>query len=622
MTTQPDGNTVEISHTRAPTLSDINTLTSRSSDYYAAFHAQCSLEEDYYFLRRPVPTRPGHNPVRPATARAIIDVATDHVDVDNLAIDIPLMRRSKARAERLRKFYLAAWDNIKRPVKRTSVKHQNAYGISFKKVMFDPDMWPDAPSPEDFGMVRPDGSTEVLLEDQYKAALKDFYDKRKILFPIRVENANPKELMWDDSRTGMKWTIRSVDMPAESVTERYPEWQTHKSDNAPVSWTEYWDDTWYAYLADNEFIHGPSRHGYGFNPFVAAFPAHSIDWDAGKPEERYKGILSPVHGLLDIEAVIMSQIQSILHVSAWGGLDFQGNSRAAAERDAEEYQMGDVNVLSPGTEVGPSPSPIIPQGLLEQLGEVQNMIEVATFPNVVRGMRPKGVSAGFGLSVLSGQGRLRFQGVADGEARSIEEVNTRFGMLVENRIQGPLTVHGRSEIHDFDETIRPDDIKGYYENVVTLKAEAPEERERESLLAMRLQAAGIISQFEAMRRSGIANPLEEQEQIAMEEVLAQLRPAQVEELQKRLAGTAIEQQQQAARDIPQPGPAGTQFLPGQQQLQRPGETGIQQAANASRAGTPSVYPQGISGLDMLGSQLGMPGGGAVGQPSGGVVPRA
>ena len=55
------------------------------------------------------------------------------------------------------------------------------------------------------------------------------------------------------------------------------------------------------------------------------------------------------------------------------------------------------------------------------------------------------------------------------------------------------------------------------------------------------------------------------------------------------------------------------------QLPRPGEAMIQQGRMASQAGQPSVYPQGMDGVDLLGAQLGGPTGGQVGMPSGQTV---
>ena len=67
------------------------------------------------------------------------------------------------------------------------------------------------------------------------------------------------------------------------------------------------------------------------------------------------------------------------------------------------------------------------------------------------------------------------------------------------------------------------------------------------------------------------------------------------------------------------GALGNQFLPGQAQLQRPGERNIQQGRVATQQGQPSVFPKGMGGMDALGSRIGAAPGGAQGMPSGQTV---
>ena len=133
-----------------PTIDEILSLFRESQLYYGAFHQQCATEEDFYTGRRTVPHPEGIDPVWPSTATAIVNVGTDHVDVNNLAIDIPSSARSRARAERLKKFYQGVWASVKQPVLRTSVRQAFLYGISWLKVMFDPDRWPEAPVLDDY----------------------------------------------------------------------------------------------------------------------------------------------------------------------------------------------------------------------------------------------------------------------------------------------------------------------------------------------------------------------------------------------------------------------------------------------------------------------------------------
>jgi len=225
---------------------------------------------------------------------------------------------------------------------------------------------------------------------------------------------------------------------------------------------------------------------------------------------------------------------------------------------------------------------------------------------------------------MAGMGRLKFQGVADGLRHAIEDVNSKFARLVENKIKGRITVHARTEIHNFDQSIEPDDIKNLYENRVMVKAEAPEEREREGILAMRLHQAGILSLYEAMRRSGVINPLEEQMQIRAEQLLntPEFIMAQTQALLQQLnLGGQLQQAVSPSLGNLTPGTnPGSQNLGGSQ-LQRPGEANIQRGRVASQQGQPSVFPQGLGGLDSLGSLLGGAPGGAQGVPSGQTVRR-
>ena len=577
--------------------------------HFEQFHAQCDEEDEYYFGTRtvPIPDDMPIDPVRPATPHAIVNVATDHVDVNNPAIFVPAPSpRAKNRSERIQKFLQGVWMHIPEYKKRTVVKHSIQYGVSFMKAWWDGDKWPDSPKLEDYES-----------EEEYKEALKDHLDTRDISFPFILDAVNPKNLIWDDSRAGMKWTIEFYEAHCNDIRALYPEWAPVMPTSETVTFLEYWDDTWCGRMADGEWVWGPYKHGYGFNPYIKIQPAASIDYDIGSPEDRYQGILNPVHSLLDSEARLITQYEAILRQYAWRTIDFYGPA-SSAEATMDEYELfASKNWVRPNVQIEPSPLANPPQEILQQLGMVQTMIEEATFPNVVRGMRPSGVSTGFALSVLAGTGRLVFGKFADAMARGMEEANQKFLKLVNNKAMGRVTVHGRSTVHEFDQSIEPSDIKAFYENNVSLKAEAPEEREREALLALRLWngGSGLISLYEAQRRGGITNPLEEQNQMAAEKLLEMARAEQAAEVAQAVQ---LEQQRAQAADVTAPtgNQLGTQYLPNQAQLQRPGEQNIQGQRMATGAGRESVYPQGLGGLDILGAQLGTATGGGRKMPSG------
>jgi hypothetical protein len=594
-----------------PRVDEILSLWREGQQYYQGFHAQCKVEEEYYNGLRKIPVPEGIDPIWPATANAIINVATDHVDVNNLTIDVPSSPRSRARAEKLKRFYQGVWLSIKDPILRTCVRQSFMYGLGFLKDMYASDQWPDGPTIDQFG-----DDTAA-----YKKELQDFLDRRQIAFPFEVMSPRATNLIWDDSRTRMKWCIEFSERRVRDIARRYPEWTKGKDSTSIGQWMEYWDEEWVAYLMDDEIVWGPHKHGYGHLPYTPLYPANSYTFEDGLPQDRFRGILYPVHSLLDSEARLVSQLEAMVRSTAWRTLDFQG-APSQAEKARDSYEIfGGMNVLPPGVTVAVSPMVNVGQDLFAELNIVQTLIEQATFPNVIRGIRPRGVSTGFAVSVLAGMGRLVFQGVADGLRHTIEQANSKFAQLVENKIKGRVTVHGRTEVHSFDQSIEPDDIRGYYENVVQVKAEAPEEREREALLAMRLLQSGVISLYEAQRRSGIINPLEEQLQQRAEQLMNSpvFMEAQVQLLMERVG--LLPQLAAAAGAPEQAGINPGSMNLGGAQLPRPGERNIQQGRVASQQGQPSVFPQGFGGLDSLGANIGGAQGGAQGLPSGQTVRR-
>ena len=605
MTMKPEG--------QAPTLDIVMGLLREGKEYFQQFHGQCRQVRNYYYGRNKVPTAEGFDDhIKPSTAHSIINVATDHIDVGNIAIDVPLASpRARARAERLQKFYQGVWASIKDPVLRNSARDAFAYGVAWRKNMWKADMWPKAPV-----------FSTYKNESDYKEALADFMEKRNIAFPFGLRNVDPQRMVWDESAIKPRWVIEFYEKSAAEVRRRYPEW-VGATNGHLTEWIEYWDEEYAGYIAGGQWVWGPHRHGYGFLPYTMVEPANSLGGYEGLPHERYQGMIMPIISLLDAEARLMTQAEAIIRQYAWRSMDFKNPNRQQASADAEDYELwGGKNILG-ATVVSSTPTVNVPPDVFGYLQEVQTAIEEATFPNVVRGLRPRGVSTGFALSVLAGTGRLVFQGAADGLARSIEEDNSKFAMLVENKARGRVTVHARTSAHNFDQTIGPNDIKGYVENSVRLKAEAPEEQERQSLLSLRLYQAGSYSLYEHQRRIGIRNPLEEQVLMKAEQLL---NSPDMLTAQGQLAAERMGLLDQLAESTSPTGAAalppgvdvGNQFT-GLGGEQRPGERNIQEARVASREGRPSVFPEGFDAMDALGRRLTGSSGAAQGVPSGQTV---
>ena len=80
--------------------------------------------------------------------------------------------------------------------------------------------------------------------------------------------------------------------------------------------------------------------------------------------------------------------------------------------------------------------------------------------------------------------------------------------IVENVINDRVTVFGKTEAGTLDATIKPKDINGHYVNIVRINSVSPEEQERRLNLWSNLWRAGYVDLDTALRKGGVANPLE------------------------------------------------------------------------------------------------------------------
>ena len=122
--------------------------------------------------------------------------------------------------------------------------------------------------------------------------------------------------------------------------------------------------------------------------------------------------------------------------------------------------------------------------------------------------------------------------------------------------------------------------------------------------------------MEALKRSGVTNPLEMLTDRLSEDLL--LSPA-VRAQAEAAVGERVNLLGQLTSLLGGGGQdgmnTGNQFMPGQGQLQEPGQPRAQAAGQAAAA-QPAAFPQGAGGIDLLGSMVGSAPGAARNVPSG------
>jgi hypothetical protein len=606
----------------SPKADYVRALVKGNKDHFKAFKANCARADMYFEAENdiPVPEELPITSVHMGSARTIITTAVDHINTENMSVEVRASGRAQARAERIQMSLQGIWLQIKDPVLTTALYQEALYGITWIKPQFEPDLWPDSPQWDD---KKYQGNDGVFRED-----MRRYMEMRKIAFPLSCEVINPQNMIWDDSASGPKWAIEIYEgVKVGKLRKFFPAWfaQAATKNSDTEEYAVYWDAEWFGVLIGGEWATRPYRHGYGIMPLIPAIMANTINSKMAPLEKRYQGLLSGVYDLLDAEDRIATAMEAILQGYAWPSIDFSGDNNTVLKAVAAAYRIiGAKNILQKGTRAVPAPRPAVQQELFTVLGQFQAQIEQNTVAAVARGQSPSGISSGFGVTSLAGMARLRFGPMADGLSRAVEQCNGVFLRVIELKIGRAITVSARSEVHNFDQRIGPEDIRGLYENDVKFKAESPDERERAASLGERLYGAGLISLTEAQRRAGIVNPQQEQIQMIAERIAAVAEEASIEAVAAELsednqpapsvaAAADIDLSGQRAQTANNTG----QFTPGLQQSQSVQNPASQEKRIRTRRLMEQAFPQGLSDMTNLGRRASTANSNGTALPSGG-----
>ena len=135
-----------------PTARQIMDQLTHSKDYFAQFHHNCRLVDQYYEGANPIFGNPRQYPfvINPMDARSTIENATNHVNVEHMDIDVPAASpRGQIYAEKRQKFLKGLWFNTDPAITRHGARDPMAYGIGWYKLQWDMDVWPDSPHRKD-----------------------------------------------------------------------------------------------------------------------------------------------------------------------------------------------------------------------------------------------------------------------------------------------------------------------------------------------------------------------------------------------------------------------------------------------------------------------------------------
>jgi hypothetical protein len=482
------------------------------NEIFRNFKNQCKMLDDFFLNDFDFSVPENGTMIRLGTAQSVINTLVAHVSPQFLDISVPPPGpRGQARAENMEKFLTGAHHMIEHrsPVYRELTKHAGLYGIAWEKLEFIANEWSDFPEPP----------PHMEEDETYRERVQEVIEKRSITWPIKSIAVNPQNLVWDmNNGTQPRWVIYEYQVDAEWVQAHFPEWG--KYTKGYVKFQEVWTASQVAYVANNEWVMQPRRHGYGRLPWIMYWPQMGLDTGSSEPEKLYMGLLNGSIEMIRAQSQLASHYIDIVGKSAWPTLEFTGPPGITEEVQAAwDDTPGSKNIKPPQVQVGVGQTPRPPAeiGIAKQF--LDEAIEANTVPAVARGQRPTGAASGYHTAVLAGIASLNFGAVKEAMERGLQDKGEIILRIVELVIDDKVTVFGKTEAGVLDAAIKPSDIKGHYVNIVRINSVSPEEQERRLNLWANLWRSGYVDLDTALRKGGVSNPLEVRAKILEEQFL-------------------------------------------------------------------------------------------------------
>ena len=577
-----------------PSVEDVKRLRDKTKEYYQDVHNEFELDDQYHELDflslLGLPKELVKDGIVLPTARMLIDMYTDHVDLANARVSINkkgVTGEASDEAELLRKFglgllYRTGIESEVSPF-RMAAKHQGLYGLGVLKTVWDADRWPDKPEKKDN-----EGDKE------YAERIDEFRQTRNSQLPIVIREVNPRCIYPDYSYGGRQFVIEVQEKVCFDVMEKYKKWSNPKGRaiDEKVTLTSFWTNEYRCELADDEPIlqvkGGVAKHNYGFIPYVLIDSGlGNTSYDAD-PVKRYVGIIRYLRQMFISESrnYSLRDITCKKGALPWytlegdAGTDTTGISILAT-------QYGEAQPLPPGVKLKQQQPAIAPETLLRELDVAASYIAAAAGPKSLQGVGETGVRSATHAQSLMQAGSTRFQYPSESFAYATAKCLSNAALIHKRVIPGAARMWARTPTDEFDIEI---DGKKFKEPITFYVEYAPtseEEEYRKHDDLERMFKSGLVTKEWARKQLPNIDP----EAMSIQEAEEQI------ELNPNMQGAVMELAMSLWRrehGIPEPPPMMPQMLPAgatqppmpQQGTTEPGRSVIAPASPKPIPGSP------------------------------------
>lgn len=470
---------------------------------FGNFHEQCRKAFQYYQGEFDPRMPQGSRAVRLPTFRDRINTAMAQITAGYVDISVPPRRiSSRGTAERTEKFLTRARAMMEKQTATDEemLLHMMLYGVAFKKLAFDVGSMVQLPELPERNSAR---ATKAYMD-----AVDLAMDSQSGRLPITAKVITPTEMIWDLADPNPRWMVWRTKRPTTLIHAYFPEWAAEEeAGEQNLDLYEIWTKDYVAFWCADKWARVPQKHEYGMIPILMAQPKLSIDDDRHAPEERYRGLGHGVYELLEMESRMASMFVDIAEKSAWPYFEIHG-SASQAERVKRTYSTrpNAINYVPNGVDVVKGEVGEAPRSLLEGRQMLQDAINTSIFTSVTARRPENGPSSGYQTAVLQGIASLNLTPTMLAYKRVLESQNELVLRIVENVIQRSLTVAGVDMDGASLVSLHPDDIRGYYANIVELNAMSPDEQERKARLWSDMYRVGWVDHRYSLTQGGVQNP--------------------------------------------------------------------------------------------------------------------
>ena len=450
-----------------------------SENFIKPLHDEMEIDHDIFELALPVKAPSGFNVVYPDTGRTIVMTAADHVAGDSPKVKVPeagLSKKAQDRSERLEKGLQAALyrtqnATLDNPIRALVVNGLWSGIMVAQGPLFDPDAWGLEPVESDYG-------------DGYEDAKDEYDTNKRVTWPFYWRAIDPRYFFPDPGTFGREWVIIHYERTAGSIKEQWPEWSGKlkgSSKETPadtkLQWYEFWDKTRRAYMVGSEII-DQRVHRYGKPQFQVRSAGYGND--SGLPQERFRSILWPARSLLVAQIGAWSHRDALIRRTAWTQmLAAKGSGFDSIEpgtvKEIDERYLTDPNLIRSVSEI----NPVAIQAVDNEIASLDYQIQKATFPDVVQGLKAKGISSGYGQNSLVAQAKVKYGAVVVNLTSLVQEFLVDLAHCVEHVVEEPVPVWGHTRWGMQDAVLTPEDVSGLRYVVVTINPKLPADRANE-----------------------------------------------------------------------------------------------------------------------------------------------